>query len=114
MPVPGLPLAASQNLERRDIHEDRVGKQDVEISAVIANALVVGSALSEEQLDAAYRHYRTLAELLAISGPKFVDARAAAAELGNTAMTRLRTHRKETAAAKARAKERDDGLDAIT
>lgn len=87
-------------------------EKSVGMGTAIANALITDIPLSLEQLDAAYRHYAKLAELMTHSGPRFVDARAEAVAMGNRALERLRRQREEIAAA-ARAKKRDDGLEMI-
>lgn len=87
-------------------------KSDVEISATIANALVTGAQLSELQLEAAYLHYKTLADMLSHSGPKFSEAKISAVDLGNAALDRLRKLRRAVREAEL-ARETDDGLEAI-
>ena len=87
-------------------------RNDFEMSAMIANALVVGSALSEGQLESAYRHFKTLSDTLAVSGPRFGDAKLEAARLGNVALSRLRADRVKVAEAKLR-DETYDGLEEI-
>lgn len=86
--------------------------KDVQISAITANSLITGAPLSEEQLEALYRHYKGLADLLAVSGPRFGDARLTATELGNTALDRMR-RQKAQREADERARARDDGLERI-
>lgn len=86
-------------------------RQDA-ISPVIANSLITGAPLSEEQLESLYRHYKALADSLAISGPRFSESRNVATELGNTALDRLRRQRAQREA-DDRARARDDGLERI-
>lgn len=83
--------------------------EKVEMSAAIANALVVNSPLSLEQLDAAFRHFEAVVLLLQHSGPRFVEAREEAKRLGNVALARLRAQR-ERAEQLRRIQADDDGL----
>ena len=81
----------------------------VQMSATICNALITDAPLSEDQLDAAFRHYEGLAGTLQFSGARFVEARAEAVRLGNIALGRLRRLRLEAERAKKVA-EMDDGM----
>jgi hypothetical protein len=83
--------------------------EHVEMSASIANGLVVNAPLSHEQLDAAFRHYEAVAILLQHSGPRFAEAREEAKRLGNVALSRLRAER-ERAEQQRRMQADDDGL----
>jgi hypothetical protein len=81
----------------------------VEMSVAIANALIVNSPLSLEQLDVAYRQYEAAALQLQHLGPRFVDAREEAKRLGNVALSRLRAQR-EREEQQRRMQADDDGL----
>lgn len=89
-----------------------MAEKSVGMGIAIANALITDIPLSLEQLDAAYRHYAKLAEIMTHSGPGFSDARILAVSMGNRALERLRRQRDDAAAA-ARAKKADDGLETI-
>lgn len=90
-----------------------MANKDFQISNVLSNALITGSPLSEEQLEALYRHYKALADMLVVSGPRFAEVRLIAIELGNTALDRLRKQRLQRENAE-RAQGRNDGLERIT
>lgn len=81
----------------------------VEMSAAIANALIVNSPLSIDQLDMAFRHYEALAIMLQYSGPRFVEAREEAKRQGNVALSRMRGLR-EREEQQRRIAADDDGL----
>lgn len=88
-----------------------MAERTVEMGTAIANALITDIPLSIPQLEAAYRHYKKLIELMEYSGPRFVDARAEAVRMGNVALERLRIQRKEEEEKLRRVD--DDGLEKL-
>lgn len=87
-------------------------RSDDEMSNSIANALVVAQPLSLAQLEIAYRHFKILTDLLSMAGPRFSEAKAEAARLGNVALKRLREDRIRIERERA-AHEHDDGLEEL-
>ena len=76
----------------------------------VANALIVGSPLTEDDCRAAMAHYRALADLLRVSGPRFANAQRDAIDLHNRAVQRLREGLAERQARERRAAEAAEGL----
>lgn len=75
-----------------------------------ANALITGAHIDDAQLRAAMPHYKLLAELLSISGPRFANAQREATLLHNRAVARLRERREDRMARERRAAEAAEGL----
>lgn len=89
-----------------------MAKNDVAMSVAVANALLTGQHVSEAQLESAYQHYKTLADHLTFSGPRFSDARLESVRMGNIALGRLRTERARIESERE-ARRQDDGLEEI-
>lgn len=89
-----------------------MAKLEVAMSVAVANALLTGQHVSEEQLESAYQHYKTLADHLTYSGPRFSDSRLEAVRMGNIALNRLRGER-ERIAREEEQRKHDDGLEEI-
>lgn len=75
-----------------------------------ANALITGAPCNDEQLHAARLHFRSIETMLAISGPRFANARRDAAGLHNKAVQRLRESANEREARERRHREAASGL----
>lgn len=78
-----------------------------------ANALITGAPADDDQLQAARAHFRTLSEMLTVSGPRFANAARDAAGLHNTAIRRLREADQERRRRAARQADADAGLNEI-
>lgn len=83
------------------------------MSIQTANALVTHAPISEEQLRAAMVHFKALAALTAVSGPRFANANRDAVALHNTCVARLRESREAALRRDMRHREVMEGLTEI-
>ena len=75
-----------------------------------ANALVTHAPISEEQLRAAMAHFKALAALTGVSGPRFANANRDAVNLHNVCVARLRESREAALRRDVRHREVMEGL----
>ena len=75
-----------------------------------ANALVTHAPISEEQLRAGMAHFKALAALTAVSGPRFANANRDAINLHDVCVRRLRETIAEAEVRERRHREAMDGL----
>lgn len=75
-----------------------------------ANALITGAPISDEQIAAAREHFAGLEAVLSVSGPRFANARAEAANLHNVAVKRAREMAHERRQRALLQADRDAGL----
>jgi hypothetical protein len=83
---------------------------EVRMTIQTANALVTHAPISEEQLRAAMAHFKALAALTSVSGPRFANANRDAVAMHDVCVRRLRETWAEAEVRERRHRETLDGL----